>query len=106
MATRTRLHSGAAVLWGSAFVITGMIIMQAGRFSQNAAFAEMANTAAGYTLLTTDAGGGDVPPDEILYVIDSRDETILLYEIENAQKKTISLRQAGSLSNLFRNAAR
>jgi len=106
MASKTRLNSSAAVLWASAFVITGMIILQAGRHATNAAYAEMANTAAGYTLLTTDGGTGDVPPDELLYVIDNRDEVMMLYEIENAQKRTIALRQSGSLRNLFANAAR
>ncbi|MEM7228331.1 MAG: hypothetical protein AAF432_05880 [Planctomycetota bacterium] len=106
MATQKNFNASAAVLWASAFVITALIITQAGRISGNAAYAESANSNADFTMLTTQTRVGTSPPAELLYVIDERGEMLFLYEIENAQKKQITLRQAGSLQNLFRNASR
>jgi hypothetical protein len=60
-----------------------------------------------FTLLTTDSGrGGDAAPNELLYIIDSRGETMFVYEIENAQNNEILLRDGGDLSSLFANARR
>ena len=99
--------TAAAVLWASAFLLAALVIIQAGSLAGNPAYAEMGLSSAGYTLLTTDAGsGGETSPDELLYVIDSRDEVLLLYEIEDVRKGQIILRDGGSLRNLFQNARR
>jgi len=101
---RTRsINRSAAALWASAFVIAAFIIVQAGRLPANEAYAEMTSAAAGYTLLTTNAGRGleSGLPFELLYVVDNRAETILVYEIENAQNNRIVLRDGGPLPNLF-----
>lgn len=106
MKSRTRINQSAAILWASAFVLTGMVIMQAGRMvGPNTAFAEMATNRDSYSLVTTDAGtGGDTNPNELLYVINTREEMMMVYEVEDARKGQITLRDGGPLQNLFRAA--
>ncbi len=99
--------TASAALWASAFVIAALTIVQAGRLPGPAAHAEMATSRGGYTLLSTDSGRGeDAAPDELVYVIDSRGESLLVYEIDDARKQQILLRGGGSLQNLFLNARR
>jgi hypothetical protein len=96
------INTAAAVLWASAFLLAALVIVQAGRLPGNPAYAEMALESGGYTLLTTDSGrGGDAAPNELLYIIDSREEVVLVYEIEDARQNQIILRDGGSLQNLF-----
>jgi hypothetical protein len=97
--------TSAAVLWASAFVILALIIMQAGRMQGNAAYAEVVADRGSYTLMTADSGrGGDEDPDEILYVIDSREQTLLVYEVEDARKKQVIFREGQPLDQLFQRA--
>lgn len=94
--------AATAVLWASAFLLAALVITQAGRLPANPAYAETAVEAGGYTLLTTDSGRGeDSAPNELLYILDSREEVVLIYEIEDARQKQILLRDGGSLRNLF-----
>ena len=58
MSQRNQISTGAAILWGSAFLLAGMVIIQAGRMGGNAAHAEMTGSDGGYTLMTTSAGSG------------------------------------------------
>jgi len=96
------INTAAAVLWASAFLLAALVIVQAGRLPGNPAYAEMGLESGGYTLLTTDSGrGGDAAPNELLYIIDSREEVVLVYEIEDARQSQIILRDGGSLQNLF-----
>jgi hypothetical protein len=82
-----------------------MIIVQAGRLPGNAAYAEMAAQRGSYTLVTTNSGhGGENDPDELLYVIDSREQTLMVYEIEDARRQSITLRDGGSIDSLFTRA--
>ena len=100
-------NASSAALWASAFVIGALTIVAAGRLPGRAAHAEMVSGHSGYTLLTTDSGlGGDSNPNELLYVIDNRDQVILVYEVEDAHEGRIVLRAGGSLINMFRNARR
>ncbi len=97
----------AAALWASAFVIGALTIVQAGRLPQAAAYGEMSASHGDYTILTTDSGrGGDIDPDEILYVIDNRAEVLLVYEIEDARRRQVILRDGWSLRGLFQRARR
>jgi hypothetical protein len=99
----TRIDRAGGALWASAFVIAALIIVQAGRLQTNAAHAEMTSQMGGYTLMTTDSGlGGDMDPNQLLYVIDSRAQAVMVYEIEDARKKQIILRDGRSLDALFR----
>lgn len=104
---RPTTNVASAILWASAFVIAAMIITQAGRLPQNAAHADVAAERGQYTLLTAASGrGGGEQPYELLYVLDSRDQMFLVYEIENVQQFRIHRRDGGSLDMLFRNARR
>ncbi len=65
----------------------------------------MTASRADYTIMTTNSGrGGDADPDELLYVIDNRDQVLMVYEIEDARRGQIILRDGGSLDILFRRA--
>lgn len=94
----TRSGMTSAALWASAFVIGALVIVQAGRLPVNPAFADQAVADHGYTLVTGESGRSDA---EVLYVLDSRSETMLVYEIEDARQKQVILRDGGSLRRLF-----
>jgi len=103
----TQLSPAAAILWASAFILFAVIIIQAGKLPGSAAYAEMASAHADYTALTTTSGKGGSSNDgpfQILYVIDNRDEVLMVYEIDDARTGRIELRGGGSLANLFRGA--
>ena len=102
MSRRQPLNSSSAVLWASAFVIGALTIVQAGRLPGNAAHAEAADQA----LIDNSGVGGDADPDELLYVIDNTDQVLMVYEVEDARRGKITLRDGGSLDNLFRAARR
>ncbi len=105
MTKRTTINHSAAVLWASAFVIIAMIILQAGRMTGNTAYAEMATSSDVYSLLTTNSGtGGETDPNELLYVINKREGIMMVYEIEDARKRQVLLRDGGSLDALFKAA--
>jgi len=105
MTSKPRINQAAAVLWASAFVIVAMIIVQGGKLTGPTAHAEMATGKDPYSLLTVDSGrGGDTNPDELLYVINSREGVMLVYEIEDARQRNIILRDGGQLENLFQAA--
>jgi hypothetical protein len=93
------MNVSAAVLWASAFVIAAMVIVQAGRLPGNPAHADMAIAQDEFTLLTTRYGSGD---NKILYVINSRDQVLLIYEVENARENIMTFREGLSLVQLFR----
>ena len=98
----TTINGSAAALWASAFVIIAFIIVQAGRLPGNQAMAGVASERGSYTLLTASTGiGPEARPDDALFVLDSRDQVLLVYDIENISRKQITLRDGGSLENLF-----
>ncbi len=104
MNSRSTAH---AVLWASAFVIGAMIITQAGRLPGSAAYGETVNAQADYTILTANTGRGpDVRPWSALFVIDNREQVLLVYEVEDAQRQTMFLRARESLPALFATARR
>ena len=79
--------------------------MQAGRLPGNPAFGSVTADRGSYTLLTGSSGrGGEVRPNELLYVIDSREQIFLVYDIEDARKKQIILRDGYNLDTLFHRA--
>jgi hypothetical protein len=97
-------HAG---LWASAFVILALVIVQAGRLPGNAAYAHMVADRGEYTLMTADSGkGGDSEPDEILCVIDSREQILLVYEVEDARRGIVTIRDGYPLNDLFTRARR
>ena len=99
-----RRHFNASALWASAFVIGALVIIQAGRLPGNPAHAEMSADKGDFVLLTAPSGrGGDQDPDELLYVIDNRNQAMLAYETEHNRGR-VELRDGGSLVNIFRQA--
>ena len=105
--TRRGFNPSSTILWATAFLLGGMILTQAGRLPSNAAHAGNANNNGTYTVLTARSGTGDgLSTHDLLYVIDNRDEVLLVYEIEDARKNTILLRDGGSLDTLFRTSRR
>lgn len=105
MNTRPRINQAAAVLWASAFVIAALIIIQGGRLAGPTADAAMAVNQDPYTLITVDSGrGGDTDPNELLYVINSREGVMMVYEIEDARQRNVLLRDGGRLEALFQAA--
>jgi len=103
--TRPNFNSSAAVLWASAFVIGAIILAQAGRLPVNAAHAEIAADRGSYTLLTARSGRGpETEPYELLYVIDSREQVLLVYEVEDTRKRQIVFREGYNLDDQFQRA--
>ena len=100
-----RINPAAAVLWASAFMLAALVIVQAGRLPGSSAYADQAVQSGGFTLLTTSSGRGkDADPYELLYVLDSRDEIVLVYHIPDARQKQINLLGGASLPFWFQNA--
>jgi hypothetical protein len=89
---KTTFQPAAAILWASAFIIATFAILQAGHLSPNPAFAGMAtSTDEGFALVTSSSGNGPTEnPYELLYVIDSNDESLLIYSIPNANNPAAS----------------
>ncbi len=102
MARTNRIDTGAAVLWASAIFLVAMVILQAGKLPQNSAHAGQTITEGSYTLMTARKGRGkDADPQELLYIIDNRNEALLVYEVPDARQNSMVLLESGSLSNLF-----
>jgi hypothetical protein len=106
MPRQTSIRTSAAALWASAFVIAGLILTQASKLGGNAAIAGTAAAGSSFSVVTanTGAGGDGAGASDVVYVIDSRDETLLVYEIEDIRRKEVILRDGGALNALFRNA--
>lgn len=106
--TPNSINFSAAALWASAFVILALVIVQAGRLPGNLANAATVADRGAYTLMTADSGkGGDTEPDEILLVIDSREQMLLVYETEDTRRAgSLVLRDGYSLDGLFVQARR
>ena len=105
MTNTQKINGSAAVLWASAFVIAALVIIQAGKLPGQAAFAEMASSRGDYSVMTTNSGrGGDSDPDELVYVIDNRDQVLLVYEVEDAKRGDIVFRDGWNLNATFNQA--
>ncbi|MBX3354089.1 MAG: hypothetical protein KF724_00145 [Phycisphaeraceae bacterium] len=96
----------SAILGASAFVLAGLTLMQAGRMTSTAHANESANSGSlGYSVATIRSGNGpDTRTHDLLYIIDSRGETLFIYFIENVAERRVLLRQVVSLPQLFRTA--
>jgi hypothetical protein len=101
---QARMHSSAAVLWASAFIVAALIILTAGRLPESPAYAGMATGGSGgFTLVTAPSGFGPADqPYEILFVIDNQTQMLYVYAVENASDRRILLRGGAPLSTLFR----
>jgi len=94
--TRARDNGRWTTLWVAlAVVAVGALLW--GRSSHGVALAEMTTQKAGYAMMTTDGGN-----DEILVVVDSRAEMIMVYRV--AQQGGLTLIEREPLSALFARA--
>lgn len=84
-------------MWVSAAVLAGLVVVQGARVLDRPAFAEMVSNASDYAVLTTDGGN-----DEIVVVIDDRNEMLLVYRNENRQRLALAEREP--LPELFQRA--
>jgi hypothetical protein len=95
----------ASMLAVSAFAITALAIIEAGRLHPTANAGDSSMGFGGYTVVTSGTSeGADASPVEVLYVLDNRNESLLVYSIEPAPDRRLSLRGGGSLPALFRAA--
>ncbi len=97
------MSTAAAVLWGSAFILIALIIIQGSALTNNTAHAELVTSINGYSMLTGSAGSGPKErPHELLYVSDDRDQTLMIYEIKDARtQRGMNLLWAGRLPQMF-----
>ena len=108
MERKNAMNLPSALLWVSAFALAALTLVQAGRIPFNAAHAAAANQGnQGVSVVTQNTGLG--PPErpyEALWVLDSRGEMLFVYYIENANagEKSLLLRQAMPVSDLFQRA--
>jgi len=107
---------GDAVLWASACVIAALVLVQAGRpagapaMDPAAAAATAAMGGSGsddFSILASRSGrGDDADPNEVVWVLDSHAEAIMVYEIEDARRGGVLFREGSSLRGLFQAAGR
>lgn len=91
----SRLDSGAAALWASAFVIMALILTQAARLGGAPALAGEYAEVGQFKVLTGAAGSNE----EFIAVLNTTDETISVYMVENG--RSLELYQAQPLRDLF-----
>lgn len=92
-----RIDTASAALWASAFLLTAMIIVQAGRLAWplgSPAKADLVSRVGDYTALTFNSGN-----DDVLAVLDGRGEQLYAYRIQ-AQNR-LELLRAYNVRDLF-----
>lgn len=85
------------MLWAAAFVLAGLVIVQASRLGGGEARAEMVSRAGEFTMLTSATSGED-----ILLAIDNRREQVLVYKVVN--QSAIELFRKYDLPRIFLDA--
>ena len=84
-------------LWMSAGVLAGLIVVQGSGVMDSSAQAEMTSTSGAYTVMTTDGGN-----EELLFVVDSGQEALLVYKTDRNQGTQLLDRE--DLAGLFSRA--
>lgn len=84
---------GLAALWGSRSAAPGAVPM----LESTAMATPMVSHVGNITMMTSDTG-----PDEILLVLDGRNETIMVYRVENST--AVELLQRASVPQMFTDA--
>jgi hypothetical protein len=95
--TRPARRFSPAALWATACLLAALIIVQAGRMGPGPARADVVSTAAGTTALTFEATNED-----LLAVIDGRQEALFVYRVEN--RVALDLIRSYQLPALFSDA--
>ncbi|MCA9275072.1 MAG: hypothetical protein KDA29_03520 [Phycisphaerales bacterium] len=93
----TQTHQRSGWLWVSAGVLASLILVQGAGMLDSTAHAEMSSTSGAYTMITTDGGN-----DEILIVVDSSQEMLMVYRGDRNQGMQLLDRE--ELSGLFARA--
>lgn len=88
--------SPVAALWAAAFVLAGLVLVQASRLTGEAR-ADVVSHAGEFTVLTAASGSEDV-----LMAIDSRGEKLLVYKVVN--QSSVELFQKHDLARIFMDA--
>ena len=94
--TRHTQRSGGW-LWVSAGVLAALIIVQGAGLLDSTAKAEMAISSGAYAMITTDGGN-----DEILVVVDSSQESLMVYRSD--RNLGLQLLERENLAALFERA--
>lgn len=66
-------------LWVSAGVLSALIVVQGAGLMDSPARAEMSSSSGSYTMMTTNSSSGT---EEQLYVVDSGQETLMVYKTD------------------------
>lgn len=90
-------HRSGNWLWVSAGVLAALVVVQGAGLLDRTAKAEMVADKGGYVLMTTEGGS-----DEMMLVIDERNETLMVYKVENQRRVELQDRQV--LPDLFNRA--
>ncbi len=75
-------------LWISAGVLAALTLVQGAGLLDRTARAEMVSEKSGYAIMTTDGG-----TDQILVVLDERNEMLMVYSVENRREMILQDRQ-------------
>jgi hypothetical protein len=93
----TKRQDRGGWLWVSAGVLAGLIVVQGSGVMDSPAQAEMTSTSGAYTVMTTDGGN-----EELLFVVDSAQEALLVYKADRNQGTQLLDRE--DLAGLFSRA--
>ncbi|GAB5497201.1 MAG: hypothetical protein Phyf2KO_22810 [Phycisphaerales bacterium] len=92
------------VLWITAVALAALVVLQMGKSGGNntlpfeqQALGEMVDSVGDYKVMTTDGGN-----EEILFVLDNRNEQLLLYKID--QQRALTLLAREELDSVFASA--
>ncbi|MCC5822796.1 MAG: hypothetical protein LAT64_05285 [Phycisphaerales bacterium] len=97
VATDARVSQRGGWLWISAGVLAALTVVQGAGLLDRPASAEMVSNKGGYAIMTTRAGS-----NEIAVLIDERNETLMVYSVENRRRVVLQDRQ--SLPEMFNRA--
>jgi hypothetical protein len=93
--SRERINPSVGALWASAFILAGLVVMQAGRLGAGAQAEASVVNFAGVTALSASTGNNST----VILVMDDRTDTVLVYGVENRNR--VELYQNLKLSELF-----
>ena len=91
----TRIETACYALIASAFILTGLLIVQVSHMS-NTAEANMVVTRDNFTLLTARTRSGD----ESLFIINNNTSKLMIYNLDVA-RKNMELASVTDLSRIF-----